>query len=166
MNPLLSDLTAILSQELQLHEQLLASASDMNAALRARKTLDVARCNSRSDVLFCQIEELEEKRLTASDRLAESIGCKQRHATIRQVIALLPPDDGAQLSELRLKLRSILGELNRVNCSNKMFLENGLRWIGKTFEIIANNSRKITGYQAQGGEARMALNTAVINRVA
>ena len=166
MNPLVSELSAVLGKELSIHEQLVAAAADMNVALKAKRTADVARGNAQYDSLCCQLDALEEKRLAVSDNLAAAIGCNHRHATIAQIVARLPADEAAMLLNLRRRLKTALGELSKLNHSNRMLLENGLQVIEKTFEIIINNCRKTTGYLAQGIQARTSLNTAVINRVA
>jgi flagellar biosynthesis/type III secretory pathway chaperone len=165
MKTKINELEKILETELLLHERLLGAARCMNEALKREAVDDVRKANKEYDECTCQIEAIEEKRLSLSDALSVHYG-KGSRINLSRLIESLPVSDRGRLSQLRAKLRTTLGEIQKTNIANRVLLTEALFTITKTFEFIAIASEKFKGYKAQGKKHASKIDRTIINTVA
>jgi hypothetical protein len=165
MQRLIKDLETVLENELVLHEQLLGAALAMNLAIKAEDLAGVKKAAARHDELTCQIECLEEKRLTANDNLALGLGASG-HVNLFRIVELLPKNLSAKLADVRSKLKRTMAELKKTTISNQILLNESLYVISKTFELIDSAAGKSTGYKYQGKKAPVKINRTIINTIA
>jgi flagellar biosynthesis/type III secretory pathway chaperone len=161
----IKELETILENELVLHEQLLEAARAMNHAIKAEDLAGVKKAAGKHDELTCQIEGLEEKRLTANDKLALNLGAPG-HVNLFRIIELLPKNLSAKLFDVRSKLKHTMSELKKTTTSNQILLNESLFIIAKTFELIDTASGKSTGYKYQGKKAPAKIKRTIINTIA
>jgi FlgN protein. len=165
MEALIKDLETILENELALHEQLLEAALTMNNAIKKEDLATVRKTAGKHDELTCQIEALEEKRLTANDKLARHLGA-ENHVNLFRIIELLPRNLSAKLADLRTRLKRTMAELKKTTTSNQILLNESLYTIAKTFELLGSVTAKSSGYKYQGKKAPAKINRTIINTVA
>jgi flagellar biosynthesis/type III secretory pathway chaperone len=165
MEALIKNLETILDSELVLHEQLLEAAQTMNDAIKKEDLAGVRKTAGKHDELTCQIEAIEEKRLTANDALSRHLGVAH-HANLFRIIELLPANLSAKLSDLRTRLKRTMGELKKTTTSNQILLNESLYTIAKTFELIDRVTAKPTGYKYRGQKAPATINRTIINTIA
>jgi hypothetical protein len=159
------ELEKILENELALHERLLCATRSMNTALKKEAVGDVRAANREYDDCTCQIETVEEKRLSASDALAQSRGLAP-HANLSRIMESIPAADRGKLPHLRDKLRAALVEIRKTNAANRILLIESLRTIAKTFEFISLASEKFHGYKQLGKKCSSKIDRPIINTVA
>jgi uncharacterized coiled-coil protein SlyX len=147
METRLDELIRVLEEERRIHEQLLDAARSMNGALRERKHSAIAGCCVRHDTLIFQIEQLEEKRLSLCDALGQSLAIVGGHFNLSDVIAALPADQRMPLVKLQRQLKSLIGELTKVNTSNHILLHDALLGIEKAVARALAARTPVTGYQ-------------------
>jgi FlgN protein. len=165
MEQLVKGLETVLENELVIHEQLLEAARTMNQAIKAEDLAGVKKAARKHDELTCQIEALEEKRLTANDALALHLGVKN-HATLTRLIDNLPADHKTKLSKLKTDLKRVIWEFKRINSSNQILLTESLRTVAKVFEFIDCAMGKLSGYKFQGKKSPIMITRTIINTVA
>jgi flagellar biosynthesis/type III secretory pathway chaperone len=159
------ELEKILESELMLHERLLAAARSMNGALKRESIDDVRTSNKEYDECTCHIEAIEEKRLAISDDIARQRGIEP-HANLSRIVESLPVSERGKLSELRLRLRATLSEIQKTNIANRVLLTESLYTITKTFEFIAAANEKFKGYKQLGKKYSSTIKRTIINTVA
>jgi len=165
MKTLAMELQNILDHEAQLHERLLQAAQSMNAAIKTEQ-LDAVQTACRAyDMYTCQIEAAEEKRLDVSDRIARQAGVSGR-LNLARTVDLFEPALSRPLAETGTKLRAVIGRLHQINGSNRILLEESLKTIAKTFEIISVASSQFRGYKHLGTKDSSKTARTIINTVA
>jgi flagellar biosynthesis/type III secretory pathway chaperone len=160
----ITELETILEEELVLHKRLLAVAVAMNVALKRESIDDVRKANKEYDELTISIESIEEKRLSKSDDIARHYRLQQ-HVNLLRIIEVIPPTNKKRMHELRVSLRAVIAELQKINTSNRILLTEALFAITKTFEFIATASEKISGYKQQGKKNISKIKRTIINTV-
>jgi hypothetical protein len=164
MDALATELEAILNCELILHEKLLESAKKMNLAIKEEKLDMVTGAQRQYDDLICKIEKQEEKRLAASDRIAKHFKMEQR-VNLEKTLSLFPEQYRKPLEDVRSRLKSTLSALNKVNTVNRIMLEETLKTIAKSFEIISIASQKLNGYKRLGKKDYVKTSRPIFNTV-
>jgi hypothetical protein len=167
IQPGAEELQKILERQLELHNQMHGAALDMQNALKAGKTAEVAVNSSRYDACVNQVEELEAKRISMLADIGASLKCPPEQCTVSRIAAVLPAPVAERLSAVRNRLKEKLRDLAGVNLANRIFLEEMLSSIARTFEIIRNNvCVKSAGYSMPGSRQGMSQSMPVINRIA
>jgi flagellar biosynthesis/type III secretory pathway chaperone len=167
MNDHFEELAHVLEKELEFHGLLFAAASGMNRALRNRALEEIRKTSRQYDECTCRIEELEEKRLQLSDLICQDDKQRAPHVNLLSVIERAPATHKNRIAELRLSLKNTIGDLSRVNYSNQVFLQESLRTIAKTFEILTiHETAKLNGYKAHGEKDRSRTSKIIVNTIA
>jgi len=159
------ELGQTLQNEVELHERLLDAAVSMNAAVKS-EALDAVQAACRQyDAFTCQIEAVEEKRLDISDRIAAHFGVTGR-LNLARTVELFPLPYKHDLAQTGKKLRAIINRLHQINGSNRILLQESLKTIAKTFEIISAATHHFKGYKQQGKKDSSKIARTIINTVA
>lgn len=166
MNPYIGNLVQKLEELAESHQSLLQAAGSMNAALKSGKVVAVQSITATYDELAGRIAELEEQRLAICDLLAADCTPPRNHISLTAAIDLADIESRQKLRELQGRLKSTIEALQRLNASNAIMLDEGLRTINKRFELVATEQKKFTGYQSKGAMEAPTVNRCIINRVA
>jgi flagellar biosynthesis/type III secretory pathway chaperone len=161
----LDRLKTVLDKELALHAHLLETAQALNEALKKRAVDEVHKVSLHYDETTMQIERLEEQRLLLSDALAKHYG-ESGHVNLRTLIALMPADKRPEFEELQRNMKLKIGELTRINTSNKILLEASLSTIARTVEMMTLTENKLAGYKSLGQKDTKPIQRALFNQIA
>jgi flagellar biosynthesis/type III secretory pathway chaperone len=170
MDQLLDSLTTILENEVQLHDDLIRSAGNINKTIRESDLDGLQKNTTQYDEQICVLEKLEEKRLEHCRQLGRNAGMEEER--IRQAVPLnalmehLPQENRLKLETIRAHLRSKMQELSKVNTSNKILIEESLSAITSTFSIIRKSAERFAGYGQKGNMAVKKTGCALINKIA
>jgi hypothetical protein len=109
---------------------------------------------------------MEETRLAVCDAFARSGGAARPHLTLAQIIEQMPDQEKTAMQGLRERLKERIRQLNAVNTSNRIMLEERLHEVAATLGIITRYEEKFGGYQRYGARENRVHNRTIINRVA
>ena len=166
MKALIEQLAAVLERLCGLHTELCGIARRMNEALRRKDVTAVQKHTAAYDLQICEIEKLEEERLTLCDGIARQMNSPGRHLTVAVIMESAGEDERKRLQKSRTELKARIGELAGINTSNQVLLAETLNDIDVTMRIVAKAGDKFAGYGHQGTREQAGTAQRLINHVA
>ncbi len=160
------ELQSILTDELNIHTNLVTIAEEMNSAIKGKDVVKVQRYTAQFDACIGQIEVLEIKRLELCDGIAQVFKPKNRHLNLQSIIALMPEDKQKIISKTRASLKSKINDLVKINISNQLLLNESLLVIGKNFELVTRFQNKLAGYKHTGAMDKEPVRKNIVNQIA
>lgn len=170
MNENIVKMVALLNELLKLHRALYDCACRLNGAIKSKQTAAVHRLVTEYDQAVFAIQELEEKRLVLCDSVGKDLGINSRHCSISAIVTAMPKAmpaaEQSELLQLRDSLKSVLNELHKINCSNKILLEEELVMIAQTMELVTKTDTKFCNYRSAGHKAPQPTTRTLFNKIA
>lgn len=152
MENVLEKLEHVLTSELEVHNDFLASALEFNRAIKEQNLSDIDRQRAVHDDTICRIEKLENERITCCTVLARSLGVVRQPLKFAMLLEKLPPQWRNRFTTLQQMLKSKISELSKISTSNRILLEEGLRVAGATFSFVQQSAGN--RYAAYGKHGR------------
>jgi|GEM_PF-936952 len=163
----ITQLVAVLEDEVQAHENLVETAQRLNDAIKRKDVKDVQAQTQRYDSFIGRVEELEEQRLALCDAYAQASTGDRRHMTLAAIIASLSDETlRGRVSALRASIREKIMTLSRLNTANQILLEASLAGIAKSFEIMLRSREKFQGYGNGGVPTPRTTTRNILNKIA
>lgn len=78
------------------------------------------------EVMLGEIWNLEQLRMTAAEKLATTLGLNSQAASLLDIAAMLPQNEGDQLRSARIALNLLVQQAKDLNASNMNFVESSL----------------------------------------
>lgn len=151
METLLEKLEKILKSELDEHITFLDTARAFNHAIKEEDLGKIEQQRLVQDETVCRIEKLEDQRMECCTELAQSLGIGSRPFRLAQLLEKLPEHWRSRLEDIRRTLRNKVNELSKMNISNRILLEEGLRMVEHTFSSIRKcGSSRYAAYGQRG----------------
>ncbi len=164
MQTTLEKLRDILIQEEEIHDQLIATANEMNDTLKSNMADSIKKCATRYDELIFRIEQCEEARLCLCDQLAKEIVPSKRHINLNDIIAHLDQSQQAEFTGLQKRLKEKMKTLSAINTSNQIWLEESLNNMARTVSLLTRAKSYVSGYKNKGEKAENVIDTSIINK--
>ncbi|MBN2326785.1 MAG: flagellar protein FlgN [Candidatus Omnitrophica bacterium] len=122
----LKRLVEILAQEQRIHERILKAKRDERKLLAAGDADKLLKNTERISDLTEQAKEWEERRIEASNRIAEEWGVWKDGLTLKDLLEALPPANRAELEQARQSLKTTLEAVRSANRSNRLILQRSV----------------------------------------
>lgn len=140
MVALVSELTAILSEQAELYEQALALTNEEHDALRGRDPNLVIELVRRKETLLLQIKTLDESRRLILSRIAAAWQIPSSTLTITAIekqIGAVP--EAAALVNVRERLAGCVEKLHKANEINTRICQNGIEIMRRIVHGVAQS---------------------------
>lgn len=160
------ELQTILAEELTIHNQLVATATEMNNAIKDKNVDTVQTLTAKYDIYIGQVEMLEVRRLELCDNMAKALKPERHHMNLQNLIAIMPKEQQKSFSELRKSLKSKIDKLVRINTSNQLLLNESLDVIKKNFDLVSQIQNKFAGYKQTGTMDKKSVKKSIVNQIA
>jgi DNA repair exonuclease SbcCD ATPase subunit len=149
------ELASILGKEFEAHEQLLSAATQVNDAIKGSDIPTLQKHSSHLDNQVIMIEQIEQVRGECCKTLSRAIGIERTSVKLATLIEKAPARFREKLSSLHRALKELIGNISRINVSNRVLLEEGLELVRGRIAIIANPTDRFAQYR-QGGRLKSA----------
>lgn len=166
MEELLEKLESILNKELSTHESLLQTANLFNKAIRESDIAALQQYTTIHDEQSFKIEKLEEQRIDCSNTIALKLGIKSESPKLSMVLEKVSVHWAEKLKKIQCSLKAVLHELSKINASNKILLEEGLKYINTTVKMMQKPEPKFSQYGIRGASSNPSPGRNFINRIA
>ncbi len=160
------ELKFLLTEELNLHADLVKKAKEMNDAIKGKEVARVQLLTALYDTTIGQIEVLEVRRLEVCDAISQTLMLKTRHTNLHGLLQYIPKEERESFALLRDSLKTRLQELVRTNTSNQILLNESLQAIGKNFEILVQQQSKFANYKKSGAMSKETVKKSIVNHIA
>ena len=136
----LKPLFAVVDAMLNTHQELLALAQRKRDVL-IRGDMDALNLIVKEEnTLVFRVEKLESERIAFGRLLAARIGVQPEQLTATRVAELAgDEEEKRRMEELSAQLRNVIGELQKINNTNKQLIEQSLQFIRTSIELLTES---------------------------
>ncbi len=138
-------LEAVLTELTLVHEELLDLVREHRRGISGNDSAAIQECLSRQGILGVRANQLERRR----HAIVQSLSGKAR-ATIADVAATLPADDGQRITMLAARLREVLSEIQRENSVVRAATQSLASHIDGLMQQVARALSRAGTYGRQG----------------
>lgn len=121
-----------LKQQLKYYEEMEELSIEKKNLIIKGDAEKLATLDRNIESLACQVLTLEQKRLQIQQETFS------KDAQIVDIVKNLPDADANIINEIRLKLKSTLSNIQKINTMNIYLIENSIKWIEHSVTTIAN----------------------------
>ncbi|MGC9326220.1 MAG: flagellar protein FlgN [Candidatus Hinthialibacter sp.] len=158
----LKRLVEILAQEQRIHERILKAKQDERKLLALGDAASLLKNTERISDLAEQAKEWEERRIEASNRIAEEWGVGKEDLTLQDLVEALSPADRIELERARKILKTTLESIQSANRSNQRILQRSVSALRERLKQLAPHKESgvytSDGALEQSGGRRAGLN--------
>ncbi|MDR0331802.1 MAG: flagellar protein FlgN [Chitinispirillales bacterium] len=147
---LFNELTNLLTQENDIHQNLIDAAQEINNSARGNDVDGMKRKCSIFDSHICGLEKAEERRIDICDRLHQILGEAAPSGRIISIIEQSEPETRTRLKALRAALMERVEKLKALNTSNIVLFREALGSINASVNMIKASTTPKTGYRHKG----------------
>ncbi|MDR2694000.1 MAG: hypothetical protein LBB74_07275 [Chitinispirillales bacterium] len=162
---LFNELVAILTQENDIHQNLIDAATDIHSCARGDDINGLKRNCSIFDNHISGLEKAEERRLDVCGRLRGNLGDKAPSGRLLSIIEHSEPPVRDKLKSLRAALMQRVEKLKALNTSNIVLFKETLGGIGASMDMIKMSMAPKIGYRYKGDVKPCANNVSIFNEV-
>jgi len=165
MDALLEKVEKVLAAEVDIHNEIIKSSLEFNAAIKSGETEAIDRQRNAHDAALCTLERLEEERVATCSDVASALGISRSPLKLSMLMERISTEWKVRLEKQQLLLRGKLAELTSITTSNRILLEEGLKFISATFDCVKKSGNRFSGYGKRGQTMSSSL-MSIINRTA
>jgi len=162
---LFNELLVILTQENDIHQNLIDAATDIHSCARGDDINGLKRNCSIFDNHISGLEKAEERRLDVCERLRGQLGDQAPSGRLLSIIERSEPQTRDKLKNLRASLMERVEKLKALNTSNIVLFKETLGGIGASMDMIKLSMTPKTGYRYKGDVKPRACNVSIFNEV-
>jgi len=159
----INELSVVLDKDIQHIQYCLSQLNELRSLVIKRddtalsKLLDDIRAESES------YRSCETRRLSIRKELAAILGYNLEQMTLSQLEKVLPEEKKAQITERRVKLRSLTSKLKREHLGTALLLSDCARFNSLLLKSVFDLGRTETVYYNSSGSAKRQTETAFVN---
>ncbi len=162
---LFNELLVILTQENDIHQNLIDAATDIHGCARGDDINGLKRNCSIFDNHISGLEKFEERRVDVCERLRCVLGDKAPSGRLLSIIEHSEPPVRDKLKSLRAALMERVEKLKALNTSNIVLFKETLSGIGASMDMIKLSMTPKTGYRYKGDIKPRGSNVSLFNEV-
>ena len=162
---LFNELVGLLTQENDIHQNLIEIAQEMNASARGKDIDTLQKKSAMFDDHICGLEKSEERRLDICGRLQNILAGAVPSGRMMSLIEQSEPQTRGKLKELRTALMGRVTKLKALNTSNIVLFREALGGISASINMIKTASTPKTSYRHKGDFKPGAANVSLFNEV-
>ncbi|GAW27660.1 flagellar protein FlgN [Carboxydocella sp. ULO1] len=132
----LQELTQVLAGQRDVYGRLLSLAREKQEALVRGDLPVIEQIVAQEEQLVVQVGKLEEARNQLVEALATELGLEDRQLTISKLLEL-GAGDTSRLQGIAVELTHVLEDLGKVNEQNKQLLQQSLKYLDFTVNLLA-----------------------------
>ena len=167
MQNVLEKLEQVLTSELEVHEEFLASSREFNRVIRDEDLDGIDRQRTVQDETVCRIEKLEKERRSCCTVLARSFGIAREPLKMSMLLEKVPSQWRDRLNSLQETLKGTVREVTKISTSNRILLEEGLRVVQSTYAYVQQAAgSRYAPYGQHGRTVSKPLLQSIINKTA
>lgn len=121
-----------LKQQLKYYEEIEELSLEKKDLIIEGNAEKLTTLDRNIESLACQLLNLEQKRF----QLLE--GNFPKNTLIPDIIGKLPSEEANNINDIRLKLKTTLSNIQKINTMNINLIENSIKWIEHSVATIAN----------------------------
>lgn len=145
-------LLSIIEKEARLYISLLGLSKQKTGVIISGDIKELENITKREQVLFKNVEKLEETREQVVSEIACSLGTESSTLTISSIIANLDKAWAERLKEARDSILSTIDEIRKINMQNKVLIDTSLEYIDFSLNLVSSTSSKGVSYSRNGKE--------------
>jgi flagellar biosynthesis/type III secretory pathway chaperone len=150
VNGLLSELVAILDQEIELHKELLSLVHRDRELIIELCPEEIFENNKKKETVVLKIKMLEESRLLLLDRLSPHYGVSSPKLTLSKVASLAEEPYRSRLDACRSTLLALIKSIRDVNQSNSLIVKDSLHYFECSLDFLHYTSAASPTYLDSG----------------
>jgi hypothetical protein len=162
---LFNELLAVLTQEDEIHQNMIDTATDIHKCARGDDMNGLKRNCSLFDNHISGLERAEERRLNICEMLRGELGDKAPSGRLLAIIEHCEPGVREQLKNIRTTLMNRVEKLKVLNTSNIVLFKETLSGIGASMDMIKLSITPKTGYRYKGDVKPRGSNVSLFNEV-
>ncbi|MDR2591260.1 MAG: flagellar protein FlgN [Chitinispirillales bacterium] len=164
-NLLFNELLVTLTQENDIHQDMIDAATDIHNCARGDDIDGLKRNCSIFDNHISGLEKAEERRADICERLRCVLGDKAPSGRLLSIIEHSEPQVREKLRNLRAALMERVEKLKALNTSNIVLFRETLGGIGASMDMIKLSMTPKTGYRYKGDVKPRGSNVSLFNEV-
>ena len=137
MAGLMDNLLAILEEQLELYQNLLALAEEKRDAVISNDIESLQRITSVENTLISKNNRLEKKRITVTEDIANVLGVKAEELTLSALAEIMrDKPEHESICKIGEQLRTCIDNLKALNDENKALVKNALEYADYMLNVL------------------------------
>jgi len=136
VDALLSELIAILNQEIELHKELLSFLQKDRELLVDLCVEGIFESNKKKETCTLKIKMLEESRSLLVDRLSQHFAIPPQELTLSKIVSLVEEPYRSALDTARSTLTSLIKSIKEVNQGNSLIIKDSLHYFNRSLDFL------------------------------
>lgn len=165
MEEILEKIEKVLIAEVETHSAMITSSHEFCEAIKSGETETIDQKRARNDEMICTLEHLEEQRSEYCNEAAHKLCILKTPLKLAMLTAKIPAEWKLRIEKQHQALKAKINELTKINTSNRILLEEGLKVIGETFSCMKKCGDRLSGYGNRGQTMSSSM-ISIINRTA
>lgn len=141
----------ILEQQLEGYRQLLELAEEKQILLIGNDINQLDQLNKREQKLLLQLTKLENQRLQIVQSLEEQFGNPGVTMSLKEIVESAPDPYQTSLNNIYIELNELIAKLDKLNQENAGLIQQALKYVNFTIDILAKDEREVTYTQGEKG---------------
>jgi hypothetical protein len=162
---LFNELVGLLTQENEIHQNLIDLAQDINDSAKGKDIETLQRKSAMFDDHICGLEKAEERRVDVCGRLRNLFSDTVPSGRMASLIEQSEPQVRTRLKELRSQLMERVTKLKALNTSNVVLFREALSGISASVNMIKTAATPKVGYRHKGDFKPAGCNVSLFNEV-
>ena len=134
MHPLLTELAALLRQEIDRYRHLLTLVRRERRGIVRGELAGLVGIVQKKEAVTRDLAQVEEARVCLLKRIARESGREEESLTLARVVEMAPGDFKTTLADLLAEFRSVVGLLIAANDVNRELLDKSLEFVHGSLE--------------------------------
>ena len=147
---LISRLITILSEEMQMYNELLLVLRQKQSSVIEGKVQELNQAIQKEQALLKRSEAAAKTRAASVQKIGVALGEEEEIRTISQLIELVEATYAERLSDIHVSPKRILQEVRLVNEENRYLLNFSIKFVREAARALIKSSEQFPVYSAAG----------------
>lgn len=150
MDVLFKKLSTLLEDQIKIFKKMLELARNKQQVLvkGSIETLDQLTKDERK--ILTEISQIEQERMVTTQKIAEALNLKEDKIRMTDLLGVIPGEYKVSLEEMHHELLRILSELEEINEQNTELINNSLKVVNFSLNLLTEDKQKSPTYSNKG----------------
>lgn len=150
MDALVTELGALLTQEIELHKHLLSLLQEERELLINLSTEEILENTKRKETCILKIKMLEESRSVLVERLSHYYGLPAEELTLSRIVSLSEEPQRSTLDRVQSTLTALIKSIKEANRHNCLVVKDTLHYCNRSLDFLYSSSAASPTYAGGG----------------
>ena len=142
-------LVEVLEKQVTGYKELLQLAQEKQGFLITNDITGLDTLNKKEGKLLVELTKLETQRIQIIQGLQDLLGNNASTMTLKELATSVPQPYQSKLQTIFQELHDIIHQLDKVNIENSGLIQQALKFVNSTIDMLAKEEREVTYLQSK-----------------